>query len=84
MTAAGPIDQLKKWWDELRRLGPKFGFYPEGCKSWLVIRKTAKGRAESIFKLINIKITTEGKRYLGAAIDTTNYRQNYMKEKLQQ
>ena len=30
LTAAGQIDQLKKWLDELCRIGPKFGYYPEG------------------------------------------------------
>ena len=28
LTAAGPIDKLKKWWDELCRLGPKLDYYP--------------------------------------------------------
>ena len=39
LNAAGPIDQFKKWRDELCRLGPKFGYHSEGSKSWLVIRK---------------------------------------------
>ena len=34
-TAAddGKIIQLKKWWDALCQLSPKFGYYPEGVKS---------------------------------------------------
>lgn len=32
LIAAGLIDQLMKWWDELYRLCPKFSYYPEGSK----------------------------------------------------
>ena len=60
--------------DKLSRLGPKFGHYPEASKFWLVVRKNAEERAESIFTYANTKITTEAKRYLGAVIETTNYR----------
>ena len=28
LTAAGPIDKFKEWWDELCRLGPKLDYYP--------------------------------------------------------
>ena len=70
--------------DKLSRLGPEFGYSPEGSKFWLVVRKNAEERAEYIFTHANIKIPTEAKRYLGAVIETTNYRQNYMKEKIDQ
>ena len=74
LNAARTIYQLKKWLDELCRLGPKLGYYPEGGKSWLVFKKKkAKESAESIFKYTNIKITTEGKRQLGVVIGTINY-----------
>ena len=74
LNAARTIYQLKKWLDELCRLGPKLGYYPEGGKSWLVFKKkNAKESAESIFKHTNIKIRTEGKRQLGVVISTTNY-----------
>ena len=36
--AADKITQLKKWWDTLCQLGPKFDYYPKGGKSWLIIK----------------------------------------------
>ena len=75
LTAARPIDQLKKWWDELCRLGPKFGYYPEGSKSWLVTKKRRRTRRIHL-QTHQYKDTTESKRNLGAVIGTTNYRQN--------
>ena len=74
LTATGPIHQLNKWWDKLYRLGSIFGYYPERSKSWLVIRKNAEERAESIFKHTNIKITTKGKAHLVVFIGTTKCR----------
>ena len=41
LTVAGPIDQIRIWWNTLCRLGPKFGYFPEGSKSW-IIEKTQK------------------------------------------
>ena len=70
--------------DKLSTLGPKFDHYLEGSKFWLVITKNAEERTESIFTPANIKITTKDKRHLGPVIGTTNYRQNYMKEKIDQ
>ena len=81
LTVVGPIDQIRIWWNTLRRLGPKFGNFPEGSKSWIIVRENAKERAQTIFHNTKIKITTDGQRHLGAVIGTANFKQNYMKEK---
>ena len=36
LTVAGPIDQIRISWNALCRLGPKFGYFPEGRKSWII------------------------------------------------
>ena len=36
LTVAGPIDQIRIWCNTLCRLGPKFGCFPEGSKSWII------------------------------------------------
>ena len=32
LTVAG----IRIWWNTLCRLGPKFGYFPEGSKSWII------------------------------------------------
>ena len=40
-SAAGKLDDLRKWWDTLTIIGSKFGYYPEPTKTWLVIKPYA-------------------------------------------
>ena len=63
LTVAGPIDQMRIWWNALCRMGPKFGYFPEGSKSWIIFRENAKERAQTIFDNTKIKITTDGNWY---------------------
>ena len=79
-----PTDQIRIWWNKLCRLGPKFVYFPEGSKSWIIVRENAKERAQTIFDNTKIKITTDGQGHLGAVIGTANFKQNYMKEKINQ
>ena len=84
LTVARPIDQIRIWWNTLCRLGPKFGYFLEGSKSWIIVRENAKERAQTIFDNTKIKIITDGQRRLGAVIGTANFKQNYMNQKTNQ
>ena len=84
LIVAGLIDQIRIWWNTLCRLGPKFGYFPEARKSWIIVRENAKERAQTIFDNTTIKVTTDDQRHLGAVIGTANFKQNYMKEKISQ
>ena len=80
--AAGSISILKYWWDTLCKLGPIFDHFPEPTKSWLIIKSNCSDKAIHIFKDTNIQITTEGTRHLGAALGTNQFRDEYIKEKI--
>ena len=47
VTAAGKIIQLKNWWKTLCILGPKFGYYPEASKSWLIVQEQVNAHSRS-------------------------------------
>ena len=49
LTVVGPIDQIRIWWNTLCRLGPKSGSFPEGSKSWIIVRENTKECAQTIF-----------------------------------
>ena len=37
-AGAGSCDKLKKWWDELNRIGPLYGYYPYASKTCLIVK----------------------------------------------
>ena len=81
-TEAGKIIQLKNWWKTLCMLGPKFGYYPEASKSWLIVEEKAKQRAFTVFKDTAIKITTDGQHHLGGAIGSSKHKVSMFKTRL--
>ena len=56
------------WWDSLQVHGAGFGYHPNASKTNLVVKTEHVGRARELFADTDINITTEGKRYLGAAV----------------
>ena len=81
-TAGGTIESLKYWFDTLCKHGPKFGYYPQASKTWLIVKDAYATKSNEIFKHSSIQITSTGQRHLGAIIGTTEYKQEYMNEKL--
>ena len=65
--------------ETLCRFDPKFGYYPERSKTWLIVTNNAKKQAEPSFKHANLKIKTEDHLHLGAVNGITNFKQNYEK-----
>ena len=57
-TGAGPLEEVKQWWDELRDAGPPLGYYPNSKKCWLVVKPEKEGHAKEIFAGTGINITS--------------------------
>ena len=74
---------LKNWWDLVTVEGRKRGYHVKPSKSWLIVKDESKlSEAETIFRDSPLKITTAGKRHLGAALGTNDYKTSYMTEKV--
>ena len=78
LTGAGKLHMLRKWLDGIIKNGPKFGYNAEPSKSWLIVNEDRLAEAEQIFEGAGVKITTAGKKHLGAAIGTIDYREEFM------
>ena len=65
LGGAGELWDLRRWWDNIVIVGPKLGYYPNGSKSWLVVKPIKEEKERQIFRDTNIKVTTEGRSYLG-------------------
>ena len=82
-TGAGKLAALRRWWTVVIEVGKKFGYYVNESKSWLILKDDdLLDEAMRLFDGTGIKITTAGKRHLGAAIGSMDFRKQYVGEKL--
>ena len=82
---AGKLDKLKEWWNKVILEGTKFGYFVNQSKSWLILKNPDElANAQSTFENSQIKITTTGKRHLGAALGSQDFKKEYISEKVEQ
>ena len=81
-TTAGKIADLRAWWDLLISEGPDFGYFPNPSKTWLITKEGFNDAGLSGFAGKGVRITSDGRPYLGAAIGSGEYVKNYVKSKV--
>ena len=81
--AVGKLLAIKGWWDKLIHLGPKYGYFPNARKTVLILKTPELiNQAKALFRGSGIVIKTDGHKYLGAAIGSSAYKNNYVREKI--
>ena len=81
LGGAGELMHLRNWWNNVVTFGPLVGYHPNASKSWLVVKPQKKKKQDKyIFEDTNIKVTTEGKSYLGGYIGSESGKANYAEE----
>ena len=84
-TGAGKLKKLKVWWDKIIQEDTKLGYFVNESKSWLILKNPDElVSAQNIFENSSIKITTAGKRHLGAALGSQDFKKEYISEKIEQ
>ena len=81
--AAGKLNSIYTWWNELLKIGPLLGYNPQPDKCHVIV-KTQEDylRACELFKDTAVKITLQGRPYLGSALGTTEYKAAYIESKI--
>ena len=72
-ASGGYLRCLRKWWNLLVSVGPKFGYFPNAQKTLLLTKPEKLAEAQEVFKDSAENIMTEGKRYLGGALATESF-----------
>ena len=80
--AYGRLSSLHQWWNQLCKLGPGFGYFPNASKMWLVVKDRCHSEAEVVIADTNVKIPNEGWPYLVSTIGSGLYVRQFVKEKL--
>ena len=83
-SVAGKIMRLREWWEKLTIQGPKYGYFPNAIKTWLVTKEKHHSEATAVFNDTEVKVTSEGRPYLGAALGTKEYTHSYVSSKVQE
>ncbi|CAM1307783.1 Uncharacterised protein r2_g1768 [Pycnogonum litorale] len=81
--AGGTIKDLRQWWNSLNEYGPDFGYFPNGSKTWLVVKKGFEELAREHFNETGVQFTSDGRTYLGSAIWTDDFVQKFVREKIE-
>ena len=77
------MEATKQWWDELTEAGPNLGYYPNAKKFWLITKPEKVDHARVIFEGTAINISTQGQKYLGAALGSREYLEEYVGSKVE-
>ena len=80
-AAIGKLTQLQEWWDKLTTDGPRFGYFANPSKTWLVIKDDHHEEASAIFADSGVNITSDGRPYLGASIGSQEF-MDYVRSKV--
>ena len=76
-TAAGDLFSLRNWYKYLEEIDYLYGYYVNKSKCWLIVKSEQMAeKAKQIFGE-SVKITTHGKRHLGAVLGSENYKREY-------
>ena len=76
--AVGKLEHIRVWFDNLIKLGVKYGYYINESKSWLIIKdRELLDTAKAVFAGTDVQFTTEGKRHLGACVGSSNFKNKY-------
>ena len=82
-TGGGAIVQLKKMWENVIEMGPKYGYFPKASKSILIVKGMENlPKARSVFKDTGVQVTIEGDRHLGAVLGSESFKHDFVKRKI--
>ena len=93
-TGCDKLEKMRKWFDELRKVGPSYGYFPKPEKCILVVKAGRMEQANKIFKGTGVLVQTEGTkdtgveinsqgtRHLGAAVGNSEFRAEYVNKKV--
>ena len=82
LQARWEVDVNKSLVDKLLELGPRYGYYPNASKTYLLVKPAFYNTVKTIFQGTEVNITSSGQRYLGAALGTDSFKEEYVKSKV--
>jgi len=76
------LSDLHAWWNLLSDIGPKFGYFPNASKTWLIVKEELLDQATEEFGDTNIQLTSEGRPYLGSPLGSVSFVNSFVQSKV--
>ena len=67
-SAAGKLVGIRNWWNNMTKIGPEYGYFPNASKTWLIVKEEHLEEAKQLFQDTGVKISYDGESHLGSAI----------------
>ena len=64
-AVGGRLRSLLSYWEDVRRLGPGYGYFPNPSKSVLLVKPEYEQEAQRLFASSGLLIKSDGNRHLG-------------------
>ena len=61
---------------------PKYCYYVNNSKTWLVVKEEFLARADILFQGTGIQITCKGKNYLGSTLGMQLFKEDFVRDKV--
>ena len=82
-AATSSLEQLRRWWDTLNEIGPLYGYFPNDAKTHTLVKAQHINKAREVFGDTAMTISEEGKRYLGDAMGTATFVEQFVRRKVE-
>ena len=60
-ASGGKLRDIQSWWEKLIIHGPRFGYFPNAAKTFLLVKSPKLAEAEEVFSGTGIHITDKGR-----------------------
>ena len=81
-ACCGKLNHIRDWWNDIIHRGPSYGYFPNDNKTWLIVKDSAVAEANLLFKDAGIKITSQGRPYLGSPLGSHDYIEDFIASKI--
>ena len=68
----------------MAKIGPQYCYYPNESKTHLVVKPQKEQKAKKVFQSTEVQITCASRSYLGGALGTKLYEEEFMAGKIVQ
>ena len=82
-SAGSTLVNLRRWWDWLKEIGPRYGYFPNSSKLCILTKHHTAELAYNVFEGTGISVTIHGKDYLGGALGSSSFIKQFMERKVE-